>query len=306
MIRVLLTLSVLLIGAGVYLDAQGTQFGRQPGVYAQLNLVRCQAQGGCFYADDGWDENAVELPAHFVQHRISQLRPEQPGFKILPEYEPAPTPERQERLQTLLSCKAEDTDELSHYDWPNANTMYWQEGQPAPDRLIARAEAGDTASMFDLGFGYLSGHSDLKPSQAEQVGFDWILRAADAGHVMAQTEAASGYTFGYWGVVPDRERALHYAYLSAPHDPLAALTLALAPPADGQDLREYAEQRLDLELTAAETCDLDALTHILQRLNSNPPRGLEPDPALALQIGLNLLDITMIGAPETGEPASDA
>jgi len=305
MTRVLLVLSILLIGVGVYLNALGTELGQQPSVSAQLNLVRCQAQGGCFYSD-GWDGNAVEVPAHFVQYQIAHIRPEQPGFKILPEHEPAPTPERQERLQALLSCEVEDTDELAQYDWPNANTMYWQEDQPAPDRLLARAEAGDASSMFDLGYGYLSGHSDLKASEASQIGFDWILRAADAGHVMAQTEAASAYTFGYWDVAPDRDRALHYAYLSAPHDPLAALTLALAPPQEGQDLRDHAEQRLDLELTAAETCDFNALTHILQRLNSNPPRGFEPDHDLALQIGLNLLEITMIGAPETGQPVSDA
>lgn len=251
----------------------------------------CALSGDCY-----WDEYGSLSEVH-VSYVTSRLHPQHPGFITPPWAEPQPSEDRQERLQSLLTCSNEQILESETYSWPTERSLYWNEGSSPPPMMIERADAGDADTMFDLGFGYLSGHSDLEDEEAESIGFAWLLRAAEQGHMTAHTEVGAAYSFGYYGQNIDYPAAReHLTLASEAGDSMAMLSLALLPPAQGQDLSDYAEARLELELRSAELCYDEAIAHIVERLRQG--RGLTPDSELASQIARRVLGINAIDEPQ--------
>lgn len=256
-----------------------------------IEELQCSLSGGCY-----WQDGYPVDPA-YADLVIANVRPSNPGFLVPPWADPEPAPEQKARLQALLTCTNEDLNAGSEYAWPTQRSLYWDEGAPPPPTMIVRAEAGDADTMFDLGFGYLSGYSNLEDMEAAERGFEWMVRAAELGHVMAQTELGAAYSFGYFGQNVDYPAAReHLSAATEAGDPFAMLSLALLPPEQGQDLRQYAQARLELELQSAELCHNEAIAHIIERLRYG--RGLAPDPALASSISRRLLGIDAVGQPE--------
>ncbi|MBL4538233.1 MAG: sel1 repeat family protein [Oceanicaulis sp.] len=297
-VRTLLALCGLLLTAiimiGIFAPQHEQMKNPEPGrnTFPQvLERMYCRAIGGCYsYEGHG-------LPPYLAQNRIETFIPSNPGFITPPWAEPEPTEERQARLQNLLLCTNEAFSDVSEYDWPTERSLYWNEGEAAPIALVERADNGDADSMFDLAYGYLSGHSDLTAEASDQTGFEWLLAAAENGHMVANSEVGAAYAFGYFGQNIDYPAARRFLNLAVEaEDPVAMLTLALLPPAPGEDLSDYADNRLELELRSAELCYIEGLAHISRRLQS-PTRGLETDVLLANRIARRATGIDVVGEP---------
>lgn len=291
--RLLLTLGgvllALIIAIGIFGERENANSGSgySPSI---LDEVFCALSGRCY-----WDEYG-SLSENHVSYVTSRLHPQHPGFITPPWAEPQPSEDRQERLQSLLTCSNEQILENETYSWPTERSLYWNEGSSPPPMMIERADAGDAETMFDLGFGYLSGHSDMEDEEAGSIGFAWLLRAADQGHQIAHTEVGAAYAFGYFGQNIDYPMAReHLTLASEAGESMAMLTLALLPPAQGEDLPAYAEARLELELRSAELCYDEAIAHIVERLRQG--RGLTPDSELASRIARRVMGINAIDEP---------
>lgn len=292
--RLSLVLGGLLVATLIAVAIFGEREGGGPRPEQNVSMMDrllCGLSGGCY-----WDEEGP-MSAEYAAYATAMLYPQNPGFLVPPWAEPAPDPDRQAQLESLLSCTNEDLSEGSSYTWPTRNSLYWTEGAPPPPVMLERAEAGDADTLFDLGFGYLSGHSDLEDTQATEQGFAWMIRAAEHGHVMAHTELGAAYAFGYFGQNVDYPAARrHLSAAVEAGDPVAMLSLALLPPEQGQDLRQYAQARLELELRSAGLCHDEAIAHTIARLRSG--RGLAPDPQMADRIARRVTGIEAIGEPQ--------
>lgn len=283
-------LITVLIGIAVFGEHSST-----PRRVSLMDELFCTFSGGCHW------QNGVPVSESYASYAVANLRPGNPGFLVPPRAEPEPTPSRQNRLNTLLSCSNDELSASSEYRWPTQNSLYWDEDAPPPPMMIERAEAGDAEVMFDLAYGYLSGQSDLEDNEADALGFEWLLRAAEHGHTLAQNELGAAYSYGYFGQNIDYPTARQYLLAASESgDPLAMLSLALLPPEQGQDLSQYAEARLELELRSAELCHAEALAHIVDRLRYG--RGLTADPVLAQRIAQRVTGIATVGEP--GRPDS--
>jgi hypothetical protein len=297
-VRIVLTLCGLILAAIVMIGLfaprheRSERAVRERSTFPQLlELMYCRAIGGC-YSYDGYG-----LPQHLAQYRIETFLPSNPGFITPPWAEPEPTEERQARVQNLLLCTNEALSEVSEYDWPTERSLYWNEGEAAPIALVERAENGDADSMFDLAYGYLSGHSNQSDEMSDQMGFEWLLAAAENGHIVANSEVGAAYAFGYYGQNIDYPAARSFLNTAAEaEDPIAMLTLALLPPAPGEDLSDYADNRVELELRSAELCYIEGLAHISRRLHSSA-RGFEADVPLANRIARRATGIDVVGEP---------
>ena len=289
--RLSLTLGGLLLALIIAISIFGERATFSDDTDGSPSLVEefmCALSGGCYSVE------AKAVSPYYAQQ--ANLRPGDLGFLVQHWAEPDPDPHRQERVRNLLNCTQEARYEAGNYDWPTQESLYWQEGSPPPPTMIERAERGDADTMFDLGFGYLSGHSHLQGLAQEEAGLEWLHRAADEGHMIANTELGATYMYGYFGQHVDyavARRFLSEAVQSG--DPMAMLSLALLPPEPGEQLHEYAERRLELELRSAELCYDQAIAHIVTRLEAG--RGLEPDPKLARVITYHIAGIEVVGAP---------
>lgn len=296
-VRTLLTLCGLLLAAiimiGLFAPRHEQLEKPEPNrsTFPQLlERMYCRAIGGC-YSYEGYG-----LDSYMAQQSIENFIPSHPGFITPPWAEPEPTQDRQSRVQNLLLCTNETLFAVSEYDWPTQRSLYWNAGEAAPIALVERAENGDADSMFDLAYGYLSGHSDLSAEESDQIGFEWLLRAAENGHLLANAESGAAYAFGYYRQNIDSQSARRFLNIAVEaEDPVAMLTLALLPPAPGEDLPDYADNRLELELRSAELCYSEGLAHIIRRLRS--ARGFELDFLLANRIARRANGIDVVGEP---------
>jgi len=218
------------------------------------------------------------------------------GFETPLRAEPAPSAERRAAAEAILQCSYEDFDRTAERAFLTVTGLEWAESEPAPGALIALAEAGDPQAQWELGYGIASDQAFTGEHTMEQ-GFDWVLRAADAGHPVAQSQAGAAFAFGYYDQDIDFARARSLLRAAAAQgEPAAMASLAILPPEDRRPLQDYAAERLDLELESARACHQDAAVLIAERLVSFG-RGFEIDRDLSHAIYDRVLGLDPVRAP---------
>lgn len=203
------------------------------------------------------------------------------GYRLDVSLEPEPAAELQTYAAQWFACSS---DQIGiPFDFLTETGESWTPNRPPPAPLVSAAEAGDDAARFDLGFGYVSGFSDLMMQDAELLGSQWLARAAEAGHVPSKAffglALVNGLPFEGYG--PDEGRDFIRQASMAGHSAAMAQEALLGPRED-EALADYAVRRLNLDLEAAAACDPLALTRVALRIYSG--RGLPSDRDLALDL----------------------
>ena len=150
------------------------------------------------------------------------------------------------------------------------------------DQLAEKARSGDTASQYDLALEYFFGRNrTVNPVLA----LYWFRRAADAGHVESQYNAARCFERG-WGCRRSMGMALNY-YIKAKENNLPeaklryAELLYLGHPAEENEFGKFPALKADkfaaLELMreTAKTSDAAKLTLIKHLFMDAPQHGQE-------------------------------
>ena len=144
-----------------------------------------------------------------------------------------------------------------------------------------QAEAGNVRAQYQLGFS-LVGFTDVF-SERQQEGFEWLLRAANAGFTLAEAEVGAAWVYGYFTQAPDPERARPYLERAAADgDRAAQLTLADLPARPDETPERYEARRTNLELLSASGCYPFAAIRVAVRLATGD--GLPRDPMTARAI----------------------
>lgn len=151
--------------------------------------------------------------------------------------EPVPTPENQRRAEAILECSYEDFDGHEDIEFQFPASQNWVQGEAPPAALLEAAEDGDAQALWELGFQLAGGHAGEAMNVTEREAFEYISRAADLGHPLAQAEAGAAYLHGYWGQDIDTARAREHLRAAVDNgDTIAMLSLSQTPPTAGQSL----------------------------------------------------------------------
>jgi len=174
------------------------------------------------------------------------------------------------RLLTALSCTADDMwiheqvgDAL--FDKVELND---RDGSPS-EELIIFANQGIPRSMFELAYFYISFSDD---DDSEEQAYNWMVRAAEAGDILAQNELGNAYIHGELGLEQDYELAqIWLERAMSAGEQLSAGSLgelyrngSIQPP-ESQSANYTAT---DHNLTSAETCYGPALQDLTYYKNS--------------------------------------
>jgi TPR repeat protein len=73
--------------------------------------------------------------------------------------------------------------------------------------LQRNAQAGDAAAQYQLALHYFNGHG---VSKDDAEGLEWLRKAAEAGHSLAQVSLGLAYRTGYYGIKEDMNEAVKW------------------------------------------------------------------------------------------------
>lgn len=199
---------------------------------------------------------------------------------------PGPLPYEDARLIQAARCTVSDMAiaEGISAEW---STQYHalNNGEIAVDEVQARAEGGELLAMEVLAFHLASAGDDV-----EALAGQWMMRAAEAGSVIAINEIGYGHIHGTLGLDQDSEAGARWLRQGiAEGDALASHNLAdlieqgaVAPPDDQAPYEAALEHYLD----AAAGCYVGSLVIISERLKRG--RGVPQDLETAGDIDRNV------------------